>query len=73
MADSMLASLAQARQHGLTEQDALLQILRLNPQHVESLRALWRIKRQAGDVQAEAIRARLLELSPLDREARAGN
>jgi spermidine synthase len=70
LADSMFSSLAQARQHGLDEQDALLQILRLNPRHVESLRALWHIKRLAGDDQAEPIRKRLLELSPLDREAR---
>ena len=72
LADSMFSSLAQARQHGLDEQAALLQILQLNPQHVESLRALWRLKRQAGDAQAESLRKRLLELSPLDREARAG-
>ena len=66
----MFSSLAQAREHGINEQDALQQILRLNPQHVEALRALWRIKRQAGDAQAESLRKRLLELSPLDREAR---
>ena len=70
LADSMFSSLAQARQHGMNEQDALQQILRINPHHVESLRALWRIKRQAGDAQAESMRIRLLELSPLDREAR---
>ena len=75
LADSMLSSLAQARQHGLSEQDALQQILHLNPRHVESLRALWRLKRQTGDArEAEILRKRLLELSPLDREARmAGN
>ena len=74
LADSMFSSIAQAHEHGMDEQDALQQILQLNPQHVESLRALWRIKRQAGDVQAESLRKRLLELSPLDREARmAGN
>ncbi|MEJ1958774.1 MAG: hypothetical protein WDM70_04420 [Nitrosomonadales bacterium] len=74
LADSMFSSLAQASQHGLSEQDALQQILRLNPLHVESLRALWRIKRKAGDAQAESLRARLLEISPLDLEARmAGN
>jgi spermidine synthase len=70
LADTMLSSLAQAREHGINEQDALQQILRLNPQHVEALRALWRIKRQAGGAQAESLRQRLLELSPLDREAR---
>lgn len=74
MADTMFSSLAQARQHGMSEQNALEQIVHLNPQHVESLRALWRIKRQAGDAEAELLRKRLLELSPLDREARmAGN
>ena len=70
LADSMFSSLAQARQHGMNEQDALQQIQQLNPLHVESLRALWRIKRQTGDAQAESLRKRLLELSPLDREAR---
>jgi spermidine synthase len=71
LADSMLASLAQARAHGLSEEDALHQILSLNPRHVEALRALWRLQRKAGDMQAEVTRARLLELSPLDREARS--
>lgn len=74
LADSMLSSLAQARERGLSEQEALQKILRINPQHVEALRSLWRLQRQAGDVEAESSRARLLELSPLDREARmAGN
>jgi len=74
MADTMLTSLAQARQRGMSEENALEQIVHLNPQHVESLRALWRIKRQAGNAEAEPLRKRLLELSPLDREARmAGN
>ncbi len=70
LADSMLASIAQARERGMSRREALEKILRLNPQHVESLRALWRLERQAGGAQAEALRARLLELSPLDREAR---
>jgi len=70
LADSMLSSLAQAREFGMGEQAALERILRLNPQHVESLRALWRLQRSAHDAQAEATRARLLAISPLDREAR---
>ena len=70
LADTMLSSLAQARERGINEQEALQQILLLNPQHVETLRTLWRIKRLAGDAQAESLRKRLLELSPLDREAR---
>lgn len=70
LADSMLSSLAQAREFGMGEQAALERILRLNPQHVESLRALWKLQRSAHDAQAEATRARLLTISPLDREAR---
>lgn len=70
LADTMFASLAQAQEHGLSEREALQRILRLNPLHVESLRALWRLERRAGDAQAESLRKRLLELSPLDREAR---
>jgi spermidine synthase len=73
LADSMFSSMGQARQHGLDEQAALEQILRLNPQHVESLRALWHIERLAGEPGAEVLRRQLLQLSPLDREARTGN
>lgn len=69
LADSMFSSLAQAREHGLSEKEALQKILRLNPYHVEAMRALWRIERNAGDPHAELSRVRLLELSPLDREA----
>ncbi len=72
LADSMYASLGQAKAFGLDEKTALEQILRLNPQHVESLRALWRLQLGAQDGQAEATRLRLLAVSPLDREARAG-
>jgi len=71
LADSMYASLGQARQLGISEQDALERILTLNPEHVESLRALWRLQLGAHDPNAEATRARLLAISPFDREARA--
>ncbi len=71
LADSMYAALGQARQFGIGEQEALEHILRLNPEHVESLRALWRLQSGAHDAQAEATRVRLLAISPLDREARA--
>jgi spermidine synthase len=71
VADAMLASVPQARQHGWSEQDALQEILRVSPQHVEALRALWRLQRDSGSAQAEATRAHLLALSPLDREARS--
>ncbi|RFC30991.1 MAG: spermidine synthase [Candidatus Nitrotoga sp. MKT] len=71
LADNMFSSLAQAREHGLSEKEALQKILRLNPYHVEAVRALWRIERNAGDTHAEISRVHLLELSPLDREANA--
>jgi len=71
LADSMFSSLAQARAHGLSEEQALRRILRVNPRHVEALRALWKLQRSSGDARASVTLARLLELSPLDREARA--
>jgi len=70
LADSMFSNLGQARAFGMGEQEALQRILRLNPNHVESLRALWHLQRGAHDSQAEATRARLLAISPLDGEAR---
>jgi spermidine synthase len=71
LADNMFSSLAQAREYGLSEKEALQKILLLNPYHVEAVRALWRIERNAGDAHAEISRVHLLELSPLDREANA--
>lgn len=68
-ADTMLASLSQARARGIGERDALLQILGINPRHVESLRALWHLQLKNDDPEAETTRLRLLENSPLDREA----
>ncbi len=69
LTDNMFLSLAQAREHGLSEKEALQKILRMNPYHVEAARALWRIERREGGSQAELSRLRLLQLSPLDREA----
>jgi len=51
---------------------ALTQVLRVFPEHVEALRALWHLQRAQGDAQAEATLARLRAAAPLDREARAG-
>ncbi len=74
LADSMLSSMTQAKARGLSEQEALHRILQISPHHAEAIRALWHLQRQAGDVQAESTRLRLLTLSPFDREARvAGN
>ncbi len=70
LADAMLSTLAQARAQGYSEGEALEKILAVSPSHVEAWRALWRLQRQAGDPLAQQSRARLLGLSPLDREAR---
>ena len=66
LADNMLASVAQARQHGLTPPQALAQILKIAPRHVEAQRALWQWQRQTHDPAAAASRERLLELNPLE-------
>lgn len=70
LADSMFATLSQARAMGLSEQEALQRILKINPWHSEALRALWHLQRAHHEPQAEATRLRLLAVSPLDREAR---
>lgn len=69
LADSMFLSLTQAREYGPDKRGALRKILQINPLHVEAVRALWKAERNAGDTHAGLSRARLLELSPLDREA----
>ena len=46
LTDNMFLSLAQAREHGLSEKE-LQKILRMN-YHVEAARALWRIERREG-------------------------
>ncbi len=70
LADNMLQSLAQAGQHGLSEREALLRILKVSPEYVGALRALWRLEQSAGNTQqAEHYRLRLLAVSPLDADA----
>jgi spermidine synthase len=69
LADNMFASIAQASGQGLSMQEALRAILLVNPQHVEAVRALWRLERLTSDAHAQVTHTRLLELSPLDREA----
>jgi spermidine synthase len=71
LADALLDSLPQARRAGLGETEALQRILRVSPDHVETLRALWHVERSAGHaVAAEQYRSRLLAVSPFDFEAR---
>jgi len=72
LADNMLQSLPQASQHGLSEREALQRILKVYPNFVGALRALWHLERSAGNMQeAEHYRLRLLAISPLDGEAGA--
>jgi spermidine synthase len=72
LADNMLQSLPQASQHGLSEREALQRILKVYPNFVGALRALWHLEQSAGNMQeAEHYRLRLLAISPLDGEARA--
>ena len=70
LADSMLQSLAQARQRGLSEREALQRILKVYPNFVNAIRASWHLEQAAGNVQeAERYRLNLLAISPLDAEA----
>ncbi len=72
LADAMYETLPQARAGGRTERDALRAILDIRPDHVETLRRLWRLERASGNgVAAEHYRARLAEVNPLDKEIRA--
>ncbi len=71
LADNMLQSLPQAGQHGLSEREALQRILKVCPKFVGALRALWHLEQAAGNMrEAEHYRSRLLDISPLDGEAR---
>ena len=69
LADQMFATLSRAGAHGLTRRQALQTILRIRPDHVGALRALWRLEVQAGNQQqARVYRDRILAISPLDGE-----
>jgi len=70
LADNMLQLLPQARRQGLSERAALLRILKIDPVHTETLRALWHLERSMGNApEAERYRLQLLAISPLDSEA----
>lgn len=73
LADQMMATLPQLAAQGRDMRAALKSILVIRPDHVGALRSLWRLEREEGDAeQADEYRARLLTLSPLDREAQLG-
>ena len=72
LADSMMQSLAQASDRGLSEREALQRILKVYPNHVGALRALWHLEASEGNLQyAEIFRLRLRDISSLDSEVRA--
>jgi spermidine synthase len=73
VADRLLANLDAAPARGLSREQLLQKILIINPWSVDAWRALWTLQRAQGDAAAAASRARLLELSPLDRDAGASN
>jgi spermidine synthase len=69
LADNMMQSLPQAHQHGLSEHDALLRVLKVYPNQVSAIRALWHLEQSAGNQsEAEYYRSRLLQISPLDSD-----
>jgi spermidine synthase len=71
LADNMLQSISQASQHGLSRREALQKILKVSPNFVGAIRALWHLEQSAGNKDlAERYRLRLLAVSPLDSEAR---
>jgi len=70
VSDRLLANLGSAAERGLTREELVRRILAINPWSVDAWRALWTLQRAHGDAGAATSRARMLELSPLDREAR---
>jgi spermidine synthase len=71
VSDRLLANLDAASERGLRREELLQKILIINPWSVDAWRALWIVQRAQGDAAAAATRARILELSPLDRAAAA--
>ncbi len=71
VADRLLANLDAASERGLSREQLLQKIVILNPWSVDAWRALWQLQRANRDASAAASRARILELSPLDRAALA--
>ena len=71
LSDLMLSRLDGAVARGLDRQQALQQLLQINPWQTDALRALWHEQVARGNPQADATRLRLLQQSPLDREAQS--
>jgi spermidine synthase len=69
VSDRLLANIDAAAERGLSRQELLQKILIINPWSVDAWRALWALQISNGDAAAASSRARILELSPLDRAA----
>ena len=67
VSDRLFANLDAASGRGMSRELLLQKILIINPWSVDAWRALWRLQIANGDPAAAASRARILELSPLDR------
>jgi hypothetical protein len=67
VSDRLFANLDAASERGMGREQLLQKILIINPWSVDAWRALWRLQIANGDPAAAASRARILELSPLDR------
>lgn len=71
LADRLMQMRVAMQGQGLSERQALEMVLRVRPDHVEALRALWRLEQGAGrEAQARQYRDRLAAVNPLDRALR---
>jgi spermidine synthase len=73
LADSMLAALEQMERegsgHGIDRAQALEAVLSVRPDHADTLRALWRMAREAGDEpRMRHYLERLAALAPFDKD-----
>ncbi|SPJ17825.1 Spermidine synthase-like protein [Burkholderiales bacterium] len=69
LADELFDTAAQ--NHALEDRATLDRILRIYPDQVEALRALWHLERASGRADASRVLARLRGVAPLDREVLA--
>lgn len=71
LADRLMQMRDAMRGQGVSERQALEMVLKMRPDHVEALRALWRLEQRAGrHEQARAYRERLARVNPFDRALR---
>lgn len=69
LADQIWAAYPQALQRGENPRRILDAVLAIRADHVDALKALWRLELEASHTQeAEGLRQRILKLSPLDNE-----